>query len=67
MKTLSCDICDVEFTAATFEDWMEQMKPHYMSDHADFMEAKKDQPNAQEEGMKWMAENRARFDSEAAK
>ena len=61
MKTLSCDICETAFTAQTFEDWMEQMKPHYMAEHADFMEANKDKPP--EEGMKWMAENKARFDA----
>jgi len=32
-----------------------------MSDHADFMEANKDKPK--EEAMKWMADNRARFDA----
>lgn len=61
MKTLSCDLCDAEFTADSFENWMQQMQPHYMSDHADFMEANKDKPK--EEAMKWMADNRARFDA----
>ncbi len=65
MKTLSCDLCDADFTAETFEDWMAQMMPHYKNDHADVMEANKNK--TKEEGMKWMAENRARFDSEAAK
>lgn len=59
MKTLSCDLCETTFDAETFEDWFEQMKPHYMSDHADFMkEAANKTP---EEGMKWMEDNRKRF------
>jgi len=44
---------------------MAQMMPHYKNDHADVMEANKNK--TKEDGMKWMAENRARFDSEAAK
>jgi len=60
MKTLSCDLCDEAFAAETFEDWMQLMMPHYMSAHADFMEANKDKPK--EEQQRWMTENRARFD-----
>ena len=37
------------------------MMPHYMKDHADFMEAAKDKPKS--EGEKWMAEAKARFDA----
>lgn len=40
---------------------MEQMKPHYMSDHADFM--KEAANKTKEDGMKWMAENKARFEA----
>ncbi len=61
MKTLSCDICDKEFSAETFEGWIEQMMFHYMIDHADFMEANNDKPK--EEGEKWMEEARARFEA----
>ncbi len=60
MKTLSCDLCDVSFDAETFEQWFQQMLSHYKSDHADFMAAAADKPK--EEGAKWMAEARARFD-----
>lgn len=60
MKTLSCDICDTTFEAATFEEWFQQMMPHYMADHADFMEANKDKPK--EEGEKWMAAAKKRFE-----
>ena len=61
MKTLSCDMCDKEFSAATFEDWFEQMKPHYMSDHADIMASNANK--SKEDGMKWMADMKAKFDA----
>ncbi len=61
MKTLSCDICDKEFSADSFEAWMQLMMPHYMSDHTDFMEAKKGAPASEKDT--WMTENRARFDA----
>ncbi len=61
MKTLSCDLCDKEFSAETFEEWFAQMKDHYMADHMDFMQANKDKPKS--EGEKWMADARARFDA----
>ena len=35
MKTMSCDMCDKEFSASSFDEWFGQMKNHYMSDHAD--------------------------------
>lgn len=63
MKTLSCDLCETEFTAGNFEGWFEQMMGHYMGDHADFMEASKNK--SKEEGKKWMAAALVRF--EAAK
>lgn len=61
MKTLSCDICDTTFEAATFEDWFKQMQGHYMREHADFM--KEAASKTPEEGMKWMADNKARFEA----
>lgn len=61
MKTLSCDLCNIEFSADTFEEWMQLMMPHYMSAHCDVMEANKGK--SKEDGMKWMAKNRARFDA----
>ncbi len=61
MKTLSCDMCDKEFSAATFEDWFEQMKPHPMTDHADIMASNANK--SKEDGMKWMADMKAKFDA----
>ena len=61
MKTLSCDMCTTEFSADTFDAWFAQMRPHYMSDHADLMAASAG--NSKEEGMKWMADMKARFEA----
>lgn len=60
MKTMSCDLCDSLFTAEDFEGWFKQMQGHYMENHADFMEKNKDKPK--EEGMKWMADAKERFE-----
>jgi hypothetical protein len=61
MKTLSCDMCDKTFSAETFEEWFEQMKGHYMTDHADIMSANANK--SKEEGMTWMADMKAKFDA----
>jgi hypothetical protein len=61
MKTMKCDICESEFSAESFEEWFDQMRQHYAKDHADFMEQNKDKPK--EEGMKWMKDMKAKFES----
>ena len=60
MKTLKCDLCEVTAEGETFEDWMEALKPHYMTAHADVM---KDPNKTKEDMQKWMTENKARFDA----
>jgi hypothetical protein len=60
MKTLKCDLCDHAVSGETFENWMEALKPHYMEVHADVMN---DQSKGREDMMKWLEENRKRFDS----
>ncbi len=57
---MSCDMCEKEFTAQTFEQWFSQMKIHYMTDHSDFMEQAKNK--SKEEGMKWMSEMKTKFE-----
>ena len=59
MKTLKCDLCEVTAEGETFDAWMKALMPHYMTAHADVMS---DPKNGKEEQMKWMAENKARFD-----
>lgn len=61
MKTMSCDQCDKEFSAEAFDGWFEQMKKHYMSEHADFMAQSANK--SKEEGMKWMADMKAKFEA----
>ena len=64
MKKLKCDLCDHEAEGETFEQWMNALKPHYGQAHADVMESKKGVPEEMKaEMMKWMAENKARFDA----
>jgi len=65
MTTLNCDLCDHTAQGATFEEWMEAMKPHYKEAHADFMQAQmKKAPEEQQKEMgKWMEENKARFET----
>lgn len=60
MKILTCDLCDVTAGGETFEAWMNALKPHYMEAHADVMN---DPKNGKEEMMKWMEDNKARFDA----
>ena len=64
MKTLKCDLCEVTAQGETFEAWMNALKPHYAEKHAEVMQSKKGTPEEMKaEMMKWMAENRARFDA----
>ena len=60
MKTVRCDLCEVTADGETFEDWMKNLMPHYMEKHSEVM---KDPSKTEEDKMKWMEENRVRFDS----
>ena len=62
MKTLKCDLCDVTVQEETFEEWMNNLKPHYFSTHPEVM---KDPSKTQEDMEKWMTENKARFDAQS--
>ena len=64
MKKLKCDLCDYVAGGETFEEWMNALKPHYGQAHAEVMMSKKGTLEEMEaEMMKWMAENKARFDA----
>jgi len=63
MKTVKCDLCEVTAEGETFEEWMKALRPHYMEAHADVM-SDPNRDHGTEAMEKWMAENRARFDSE---
>jgi hypothetical protein len=61
VKTLKCDACDFEAQGEDFDAWFKAMYAHYVSDHADLMKAMQGQPK--EEGEKWMADAKVRFDA----
>jgi ABC-type taurine transport system substrate-binding protein len=60
MKTLKCDLCDHEQQGATFEEWMDALKPHYAEAHPEVMS---DPSKTMDDMQQWMAENKARFDA----
>ena len=60
MKIVKCDLCDVTAEGETFEEWMAALRPHYLEAHADVMN---DPSHTEEDGKRWMAENKARFDA----
>ena len=60
MKTLQCDLCEAIAEGETFETWMQALMPHYMEAHAEVMN---DPNNGKEKQMKWMNENRTRFET----
>ena len=64
MKKLKCDLCAYVAEGETFEEWMNALKPHYAEAHAEVMQSKKGTPEEMKaEMMKWMSENKARFDA----
>ena len=64
MKTLKCDLCEAAAEGETFEDWMNNLKPHYMEAHADVMNNKSGTPEEMKAEMEnWMVDNKARFEA----
>ncbi|MBX2834980.1 MAG: hypothetical protein KTR28_08430 [Micavibrio sp.] len=61
MKSLSCDQCDEEFTAPTFEAWCAQVQAHYVAAHMDYM--MKNANATPEDIKKWFEDAKARFDA----
>lgn len=59
MKTLKCDLCEVTAQGETFEQWMQNLMPHYTHAHADVMN---DPSKTKADQEKWMIENKARFE-----
>ena len=58
MKSLTCDLCDAAAEGETFEAWMKNLMPHYMTAHADVMS---DSSKTEADRERWMTENKARF------
>ncbi len=59
MKTLKCDLCEITVVGETFEQWMQNLMPHYMQSHAEIMN---DPNKSKEDQLKWMSENKLRFE-----
>ena len=64
MKTMKCDLCDHQAQGETFEEWMNALKPHYMTAHADVMQQHVGNPEEMKTKMgAWMKENQERFEA----
>ena len=64
MKKIKCDLCDHVAEGETSEEWVDALKPHYIEAHAEVMQSKKGtSEEMRTEMMKWMVENKARFDA----
>ena len=61
MKTLKCDLCETNIGGEDFDAWFKAAYKHYVSDHSDHMKEMEGRPK--EEGEKWMAEAKARFEA----
>lgn len=61
MKTLKCDICDTDIQGEDFDAWFSAARAHWGAEHADVMKEMAGKPK--EEGEKWMAEARKRFEA----
>lgn len=65
MKTLQCDLCEATAQGETFEQWMENMMPHYKEAHGDMMKSMSELPEEEQQAKKaeWMKEMGAKFDA----
>ena len=52
-------MCETNAVGETFEQWMQNLMPHYMQAHAEVMN---DPNKTKEDQQEWMAENKARFE-----
>ncbi len=61
MKTLKCDICDTNIQGEDFDAWFKAARAHWGAEHANVMKEMAGKPK--EEGEKWMAEAKKRFEA----
>ena len=61
MKTVKCEVCGADIKGDNFEAWFKTAHGHWMTSHADLMKQMEGKPK--EEGEKWMAEAKKRFES----
>ena len=62
MKSLKCDLCDHQITGDTFENWFSNARKHWEQMHQDVMK-KMQETGTKEEGQKWMAEAKRKFEA----
>ncbi len=60
MKTMKCDMCEVELEGQDFDAWFKAALAHYGVAHPEVM---KDTSKTEEDRAKWMAENKTRFEA----
>ena len=61
MKALKCDLCETDIEGEDFDAWFKAAHAHWTTSHADVMKAMAGKPK--EEGVKWMANAKAKFDA----
>ena len=61
MKTLECEVCGADIQGEDFDQWFQAARAHWSAEHADLMQEMAGKPK--EEGMKWMAAAKERFDA----
>ena len=61
MKTLKCEICGAGVQGEDFDAWFGAARAHWGAEHADIMREMAGKPK--EEGEKWMAEAKKRFEA----
>ena len=61
MKTLKCEVCGADIRGEDFDAWFKAARVHWDTVHADLMKEMANKPK--EEGLKWMAQAKAKFDA----
>ena len=61
MKTVACEVCGAGIQGEDFDAWFKASHTHWVAQHADVMKEMENKPK--EEGMKWMAEAKKKFDA----
>lgn len=62
MKSIQCDMCEHVVQGETFDDWFNAMHMHWAAAHKDRMKEMQE-TGTKEDGEKWMAEAKRRFDA----
>ena len=61
MKMVKCDVCGTDIQGEDFGAWFKASHAHWVARHGDLMKEMEGRPK--EEGMKWMAEAKAKFEA----